>query len=70
MCKFCENYNKLKVCTDFNINVDAFIETNSKNTPFINIEYAIDAGFLGYEFIDIEIPIKFCPYCGQSLEVN
>lgn len=71
MCKFCEGHEKLKTRADIYVDVESRIEIEPENlSPIIISAFGIDGGFFGYEVVTVEYPIKFCPYCGQSLEVE
>ena len=66
MCKYCEG-ERLKVYQDFNVEVEANITKEVESSPCISASFLIDGGFFGFETVNIEIPINYCPYCGRRL---
>ena len=66
MCKYCKG-DRLKVYQDFDVEVKANITKEPESSPCISASFLIDGGFLGFKTVNIEIPIKYCPYCGEEI---
>lgn len=66
MCKYCEGEH-LKVYQDFDVAVKANITKEPESSPCISASFLIDGGFFGFENVNIEIPINYCPICGRRL---